>query len=257
MRTVEPEEHLQALDGAGAAFAALMGSVPAGAAVPGCPEWDVAHLTRHLGKVHRWAATIVETPLHQGPRFDTFDVQPPAAVGELGSWFREGHARLVRALRDAPPDLDCWSFLPAPTPRAFWCRRQGHETAVHLLDLAAAAGRPPDSVGWQASPAFAADGVDELLRAWMRGRPPRPDEEEGPCLRVVATDAPLDWQLGFAGRRGVTLLPGPQALRPPACTVRARALDLYLLLWNRRSGPGLQVEGDGTVLERWAAARQV
>lgn len=255
--TVEAEEHLEALDGAGAAFAALVARVPAGAAVPSCPGWDVAQLTRHLGKVHRWAATVVGTRLDEGPRFDTFDAHAPGVVEELGPWFREGHALLLRELRGAPPDLDCWSFLPAPTPRAFWCRRQAHETVVHLLDLALAAGLPPDSPGWEPAPAFAADGVDELLRGWMRGRPPRPDEEEGPGLRVVATDHPLDWQLGFAGRRGVTLLPGPEAARPAACTVRARALDLYLVLWNRRSARGLQVEGDGGVLERWAAARQV
>lgn len=254
---MEPEEHLRALEEAGGAFARLAADAPGDAAVPTCPGWDVGQLTRHLGKVHRWAATVVGTPLHQRPPFDTFDAHAPDASGELVPWFREGHARLLRALREAPPDLDCWSFLTAPTPRAFWCRRQAHETVVHLSDLAPAAGLPAGSPGWDVPPAFAADGVDELLRAWMRGRRPEPGQDEGPCLRVVAGDHPLDWQLGFPGRRGVTMLPGPEAARPATCTVRARALDLYLLLWNRRSAQGLQVEGDATVLERWAAARRI
>lgn len=254
---MEPEEHLQALHGAGAAFADLLEEAPGEAPVPTCPGWDVRELTVHLGKVHRWAATVVGTPLHQRLAFDTFDARAPGSVRELASWFREGHGGLVQALRSAPQDLDCWSFLPAPTPRAFWCRRQAHETVVHLVDLALIAGLPPESPGWQAPPAFAADGVDELLRGWMRGRPPQTAEDEGETLRVVATDHPLDWQLGFPGRRGVTLVLGDQAARPAACTVRARAIDLYLLLWNRRSAQGLEVEGDARVLEGWAAGRHV
>lgn len=254
---MESEEHLRALDRAGAAFAGIAGTLPPGAPVPTCPGWDVAALTRHLGKVHRWAATIVGTPLQQALGFDGFDAGAPDAAGEVVPWFREGHRRLVQTLRDASADLDCWSFLPAPTPRAFWCRRQAHETAMHLVDVAGAAGLPVDSIGWEVPPAFAADGVDELLQGWMRGRPPGPDADDEPALRVVATDQPLDWQLGFPGRRGVTLVAGPEAARPASCTVRGRAVDLYLLLWNRRSVQGLQAEGDIAVLGRWAAARQI
>lgn len=254
---MEPEEHVRAVEGAGAAFARLAVDVPPGARIPPCPAWDVAALIRHLGKVHRWAAAIVETPLRQRSRFDTFDAGAPEAAGELVPWFREGHAGLLRALRSAPPELDCWTFLPAPTPRAFWCRRQAHETAVHLVDLALAAGAAPDRVGWEIPPAFAADGVDELLRGWMRGRVPDPGEQQEPSLRVVATDHPVDWQVGFGGRRDVTLLPGPGKPAPPGCTVRGRAVDLYLLLWNRPPARGLEVDGDAAVLERWSAARQV
>ena len=252
---MDPDDQLQALEGAGDAFARVAAATPPGAPVPTCPGWDVDQLTRHLGKVHRWAATIVGTPLDQALGFGGFDAGAPQAGDAVVPWFREGHARLVRALREAPPDLECWSFLPAPTPRAFWCRRQAHETVVHLVDLALAAGLPPDSPGWEPAPAFAADGIDELLRGWMRGRAPEPGAEE-PSLRVVATDHALDWQLTFPGRRGVTLVAGPGAT-PATCTVRARAVDLYLLLWNRRSVEGLQVDGDVTTLERWATSRQV
>ncbi len=254
---MESEEHLRALDDAGAAVSHLMDAAPAGAPVPTCPGWDVEKLVRHLGKVHRWAATIVETPVPEPLGFRGFDAGDPGSASQLGPWFRDGHARLVRALREAPPDLRCWGFLPAPTPRAFWCRRQAHESVVHLVDLALAAGLPAGSPGWEAPPAFAVDGIDELLRGWLRGRLPEPDEEEGPSLRVVATDAPLDWQVGLPDRHGLTLVRGPEATRAATCTVRGRALDLYLLLWNRRSAQGLQVDGDVTVLDGWAATRQV
>lgn len=250
---MEPEEHLDLLDRAGAAFADLAARAPGAAPVPTCPGWEVRDLIRHLGKVHRWAWTVVATPLRRRLDFDPFDAGPPDDPAELVPWFREGHANLVHALREAPADLDCWSFLRAPSPRAFWCRRQAHETAMHVVDLALAAGVPPDPL-----PApFAADGVDELLRGWFRGRPPRPDEEPAPSLRVTATDADLDWSIGLSAPRGITLVPGQEAARAADCIVRGPATDLCLLLWNRRSASGLEVEGDGAMLDRWAATRHI
>ena len=62
----------------------------------------------------------------------------------------------------ADESLSCWTFLPAPSPLAFWTRRQAHETAIHGADADASAGRasvfPAD---------FAADGVDELLTGFQ------------------------------------------------------------------------------------------
>src|ERR1700691_3662464 len=47
------------------AQAELLTSVVQGAdmtsPVPSCPDWNVGQLLRHLGGVHRWAATIVRT----------------------------------------------------------------------------------------------------------------------------------------------------------------------------------------------------
>jgi hypothetical protein len=124
---------------------------------------------------------------------------------------------------------------------------------IHVVDLALALGLPAD----RAPASFAADGIDELLWGWMRARRADQLEDEAAALRIVATDADLDWQLSFPGRRGLTLVPGHGAAGSPGCTVRARSIDLYLLLWNRRSGQGLDVQGDVTVLDRWAAGRQV
>ena len=53
---------------------------------------------------------------------------------------RQGCADLVAALAAAPDDLECWTFLPAPSPRAMWARRQAHETAIHRVDAELAAG---------------------------------------------------------------------------------------------------------------------
>ena len=45
--------------------------------------------------------------------------------GELVDWYVAGHSALVEALATAPTDLQCWSFLAAPSPLAFWARRPG------------------------------------------------------------------------------------------------------------------------------------
>src|SRR5262249_17763118 len=117
------------------------------AAVPSCPGWAVRDLLRHTGYVHRWATGFVAEGLTRpgGASEEEILGQGPADA-ELPGWFREGHAALVGALGAAGPGLNCWAFLPAPSPLAFWARRQAHETAIHQVDAdqaaAGAAGQP-------------------------------------------------------------------------------------------------------------------
>ena len=58
----------------------------------------------------------------------------------------------------------------APPARAFWARRQCHETTVHALDaLSALEARPLTADDVWLTDALAADGVDELLVGfWQR-----------------------------------------------------------------------------------------
>ena len=62
---------------------------------------------------------------------------PPDA--ELLDAYRAGHRILTEALGSADPALACATFLPAPSPLAFWNRRQAHETAIHRADAELAA----------------------------------------------------------------------------------------------------------------------
>ena len=82
---------------------------------------------------------------------------------ELIAAYRNGHAALVAALRAADPDLDCATFMPAPSPLAFWARRQAHGTAIHRYDAQSAARRPRRHPADAFDPAFADDGIDELI----------------------------------------------------------------------------------------------
>jgi uncharacterized protein (TIGR03083 family) len=179
-------------------------------------------------------------PPSEAEENEYFDSAP--ADDELIEWFRAGHVALVQALENAPADLACWSFLPAPSPLAFWARRQAHETAIHRADMECATGSitpyPPD---------FAADGIDELLLGFASRPGGRLRSETLRTLSLQATDADRDWL--------VRILPEGIQVRLEVsaadCTVRAGASDLYLLLWNRRTPEGLDVHGDADLLDLW------
>ena len=115
--------------------------------------------------MHRWAARFVveelDRPVPDRPG-EAELLRGGPADDELLSWFSAGHAGLVSALRAADPGLSCWTFLEAPSPLAFWARRQAHETAIHRVDAELAGGAPAPF------PAdFAADGVDELIMGFF------------------------------------------------------------------------------------------
>ena len=185
-------------------------------------DWTVRDLVTHVGGVHRWAADVIRT--------GAADLTTPLglAVGqgppdeELLGWYREGHEALVAALREAPPDLEAGTFLPAPSPRNFWARRQAHETAIHRADADAACG-----VAAVFDPDFAQDGIAELLQGFA-ARQHGP--ELGDTLTLRCTDGP-SWVVDLSGER-VTAAPMPEVERGD---VSGSSSDVYLWTWNRDS----------------------
>lgn len=214
--------------------------------VPTCPEWNVRQLLRHTGWVHRWAGALVRDARPEPP--DREDVLPGGWPPDEGlvDWFRQGHARLVSALESAPDDLDCWTFMQMPDSRAFWARRQAHETAIHRVDSELVAGAV---TGFDTE--HAADGIDELV-VFFISRPDRgPRAPEVRTLRVVATDAGRHWTASFGPDDSAGCAGGEG---PVDCTVTGRASDLYLYLWNRIPPDDVRVEGRGDVLDYWSQA---
>ena len=237
--------HIEALRTEGDRMADAIGAAGAEAEVPTCPGWVMRDLAQHMGGVHRWATGLVSTPRPEpgDAGLDAIVGQWPAD-GELGPWFREGLAGLVSALEAAPSDLETWTFLPAPSPLAMWARRQAHETAVHRVDAERAAGRTPGALS-PLAPAFAADGVDELLSCFVPRRRTGLRADPPTSLLVRCTDEVAGWALLIDGE-GVTT--SPAADGNAACTVRGRAADVYLALWSRLDPEVLEVEGDPGVL---------
>jgi uncharacterized protein (TIGR03083 family) len=231
------------------------------AAVPSCPGWAVRDLLKHTGYVHRWATGFVAqgltTPVGE-PEEEILGQGP--ADAELPGWFREGHAALVRALGAARPDLNCWAFLAAPSPLAFWARRQAHETAIHRVDAeqaASTAGQAAPANGAAFEPAFAADGVDELLMGFLaRGIRRGNWAGLGGSLAIHADDGTAggaDWLI--AGDPDA-----PSVSRGTAradCDVAGTASELYLMLWNRGAADRLEVAGDPSILAAFGRALQI
>jgi uncharacterized protein (TIGR03083 family) len=248
--------YIAALRREGELLAAAADRAGMGAAVPSCPGWAVRDLLKHTSYVHRWATDIVAGGLTRPPggASEAEILSQGPSDTELPGWFGEGHAALVRALSEAPADLDCWAFLAAPSPLAFWARRQAHETAIHRVDAEQAAGREAASVF---EPAFAADGVDELIMGFLARSIRRrnwPGLEASLAIHVAdgAADG-ADWLVtGGSGEPGVSRSTGPAG-----CDVTGQARDIYLTLWNRRPPDGLRVTGDPGVLAAFARALQI
>jgi uncharacterized protein (TIGR03083 family) len=245
-------DHIAALQHEGALLAASAAGLDLDVAIPTCPDWVLRDLLLHLGGVHRWATAHVADA-----RTDVIDVAEPIDMVEhppsdddVLEWFVAGHAELIDTLRSAPPDVQAFTFLPAPSPLAFWARRQAHETAIHRADAQSVV----DDITPFAS-AFAVDGIDELLLGFAR-RPRRAAGTRDPCTLVVrASDDDAGWR--------ITIQPDAVVVSSDATddqadlSVLARASDLYLLLWNRHDLDGLAVEGDPAVLDVWREAVRI
>ncbi|HEY6538767.1 MAG TPA: maleylpyruvate isomerase family mycothiol-dependent enzyme [Candidatus Dormibacteraeota bacterium] len=219
-------------------------------AVPSCPDWTVRDLVRHLGGVQRWATAHVREARQTvmvPAEADALMADHPGDP-ELLAWLQAGAQELVEVLAGASPGLQCWSFLPAPSPLLFWARRQAHETEIHRADAQLAAGAQEITFAAEA----ADDGIEELLFGFAARR--RRVQFPGPVrLGLLPHDRPEGWTVELAPE-GITAERGE---RPSQCRVRGSAAELYLLLWNRLPASSLEIEGDPDVLRLWGGAVRV
>jgi uncharacterized protein (TIGR03083 family) len=214
-----------------------------------CPGWTMRDLVRHISEIHLWAAAHVAlraTKMWVDDLAELTASWPDLAVfwpadDELPDHYLRTNANLVRELQGAPADLDAMTFLAAPSPLAMWARRQAHETAIHRFDAQHAAGTP---TVFDAE--LAADGIDELLTAFAPRATAFPVADTNAML-VHATDTDDRWH--------VTLRPdGIATVRddgPADVTLRGRASDVYLMLWNRGDDTVIDVGGDRDLLQTW------
>lgn len=237
MTRMQINEHIDQLQAEGTALATAARTADLDAAVDYLPGWTARDVVIHVGGIHRWAAEIVGTA-SPGP-----DVPAGATVGtgpaddELVEWFVDGHAALVETLRQAPVDLECFAFLPAPSPLAFWARRQALETAVHRTDVESSAGPVAPIEG-----ALALDGIEEMLLGF--GARPKPFE---PGVIRLEPEGGTGWDVTLDPKR-LTAVPS-SATGPADATVSGTASDVYLWLWNRPSAAALT--GDAATTEQW------
>ena len=253
---MEIAEHIDALRRQGESLADAAERAGLDATVPPCTPWLVKDLLRHTGYVHRWAARhVTECPdqIIDGPSEEEI-LRSGADDTGLLAWFVAGHAALVHTLVAADPAVQCPVFMAAPSPLAFWARRQAHETAIHRADADSASGATP---GYE--PGFAADGIDELIMGFGRRRKYQPGSvTDGVSLRVLTTDTGDAWLI--EAREG-RLQPRRDArgAEEAGCTVSGPAAGVYLYLWNRAEAhrAGVTVTGDPGPLSAWQASVRV
>lgn len=237
-------EHITALEDAGERLATAASITGPDHPVPTCPEWLVRDLVHHISGVHRWATSFVATGRERvttGEEDADYFRRVPDS--ELIPWYRDGLASLVSALSDAQPDLRCWTFLDAPSPLAFWARRQSHETAIHCADAEASAG-----TATRFDDRLAADGIDELINCFLTRPGGRLVADPPLALGIRTTDTHQAWTIRIeAGRRVVS-----NGVADGNCQLSGPASDLYLLLWNRRDpDPPIRVDGDAALWNLW------
>ncbi len=255
---MEIAEHIDALRRQGDLLAAAAERSGLDASVPTCPPWQVKDLLRHTGYIHRWAARHItecpDTVLDGPPEPEILKGGP--ADPELLAWFRAGHAALVETLSTADPGVVCATFMDAPSPLAFWARRQAHETAIHRADADSASGIRPEF-----EPGFAADGIDELIMGFGQRRKYRPAAGHGGGMQLRTADTGDAWRVAAEDGRiqARRERDGSGSGASAACTVTGPASGLYLFLWNRSDADqaDVAISGDTGFLDLWQSSVRV
>lgn len=238
---MEIAELIDVLDREGHLLADAAAKAGMDARVPTCPGWQVRELLSHTGRVHRWATRYVTESLKE--RMQLGD-EPELDGAELVAWYREGHRALVKALTDADPALESFAFLPAPSPLAFWARRQAHETAIHRVDAESALGADHSPF----DPRFAADGIDELLIRFHGRDRSRVRMDAPRTLRLRATDTDDVWTVRLSEEPPHTTR---GAEGDSDCELTGPVGELYLVAWNRLPYSALSGKGDLSLAQVW------
>jgi uncharacterized protein (TIGR03083 family) len=223
------------------------------AAVPTCPGWTVADLTRHVAQVYLHKVEM----MRHGKEPQEW---PPTGFeeGDPLELLDETYAELRTEFANRKPSDAGTTWYGPDQTVGFWIRRMAQETVIHRIDAELGAGAPvapvPDDL--------AIDGIDELLKVFVAyavhewpadftvalgSSPGRTDK--------VQTDATADgpgiaWQVKTSpGRFTVQGGPGQTIteVTAPDLTVSGAPADILRWAWNRET-PGtvspLRVDGD-------------
>ncbi len=237
---MEYPEYCEAIRREGHALTAAARAAGVEATVVTCPEWKIADLLGHVGRLHRWIAAIVESGGEAPPAQHWSAAEPPPADVRI-DWFDAGADLVADAMLRVDATSPAWSWTNDPTA-GFWARRQANETAVHRWDAQTATGRtePIDH-------ALAVDGIDEFFELIPFWRRESTLHSTGESIHLHCTDGDGEWlvRLGDSG----VIVTREHAKGDVA--MRATASDLVLFLYGRVDRSAGEVFGDETLLDRW------
>jgi uncharacterized protein (TIGR03083 family) len=244
METLSFPDMLALIEDRSAALRTAAAKADLTAQVPGCPDWTVADLISHLGKVHLFWTAAVAAGEAGGPPDDHVvgDTRPH---GDLANWSADASAKLIAALGEAGPDRRCWTWWEssgAPMTSGAVARHQVQEAGVHAYDAQQAAGQ-----GEPLPAAVAADGVGEYLTVELPTNGPWPYQ---PASVVLQTGPGGDWLIDL-GPQGARVLRGAEhGAANPTATVTADPSDMVLAFYRRDLNGVLHVEGDSELVPK-------
>jgi uncharacterized protein (TIGR03083 family) len=231
--------YCDALRREGYALGAVARAAGVDAPVPSCPDWQIADLLGHVGRLHRWVAAIIESA-GDDPT-DHWSAAEPPPVDVRVEWFETGVDLVVDALLRVDAATPAWSWTDDRTA-GFWARRQANETAVHRWDAQLAAGTTEPI-----EHDLAIDGIDEFFALIPFWRSEWTLHGAGESIHLHCTDGEGEWLVRLAAD-GVLVTrehaKGDVAMRAPAS-------DLLLFLYGRVDPSSAEVFGDASLLERW------
>ncbi|MGX7682013.1 maleylpyruvate isomerase family mycothiol-dependent enzyme [Jatrophihabitans sp. DSM 45814] len=239
---MDADEYVKQLERDAALFVRAAQFAGLDAVVPSCPRWQVLALMQHLTRVHHWATLILG-----GGDQAAFEFERPTA-DEVYAVFATGVAGLTSSLREAPDDLDVWTFAGDKVPKMFWARRMAHETAIHRVDAELAAGMGVTEFDAD----FAADGIDELMLTMAPGRISTKDVPRAFTATLTPLDSNASWTISVrAGDSAGSYAAMPGARDDSDLSVFGLASDLYRWAWNRAGDDEISLRGDVALADVW------
>ena len=202
------------------------------------PDWTVADLVVHTGRIHRWVTEIVQHRATE--RIRQAHVDPRRDPDGLVSWFIAGSEALAAVLTATEPTTAVWTFAGDHTA-GFWRRRMALETTIHRWDAQQAISAP-DPI----APNIAAEGVDEALHVYMEPRLIGAQVDgDGRCVGLGCADVARSWTLCLQ-QDAVRVDDGIGAVD---ARIEGSAADLWLFLMGRADIGNLEVTGHPLVVD--------
>ena len=218
-----------------------LGSSITETAVPTCGDWDGHALLDHLRMVYERAERRIGTD--RNPEFEFAPSAPEHATALLIQAF----SSLQDAIEELPDGYPAWNWTGRDQTVGFLIRRMAHETSIHALDGALAAGEIEFDAFFD--PAFARDGIDEFFTL-VQARPGarKVTTQESWSLHLHATDIDAcEWLIDFTPEAMSTNHGHANA----DVALRGSASAIYGWVWNRVPDSALEVHGRAELAQRW------
>ncbi|MFI5688059.1 maleylpyruvate isomerase family mycothiol-dependent enzyme [Streptomyces sp. NPDC051636] len=238
-------------------FAEVVKDADPAIAVPSCPDWTLADLTRHVGALQRWFCTLLTGLVQEPPRSRDVELGLPEQAREYADWVAAGVPGVAAVLRATDPQAAMWAWGEDQHAR-FWARRMLFETLVHRVDAERAVGRESDI-----DAVLAADGVDEFLvnlpYAGLFAPAVKKLRGNGETIAFRCADSGggtgEEWRVRLEpdGFRLLERAGGDTSASDVRAAVQGQAADLLLLLYGRRSyqDTAFGISGEPAVLDHW------